>query len=71
METLREFTYLGDSASARGRCMVAMTVRTGCRWPKFGECGDLLHQKRFPLKLKRTVYISYVRPAILYVGDTC
>ena len=26
------------------------------------ECGELLYGRRFPLKLKGTAYMSYVRP---------
>ena len=42
-----------------------MTVRTRCGWVKFGECGELLYG-RFPLRLIGAVYVSYIRPAILY-----
>ena len=30
VETLREFTYLGDRVSAGGGCEAAVTVRTRC-----------------------------------------
>ena len=43
-----------------------MTTRTRCGWVEFWECGELLHGRRFPLRLKGSVYGSYVRPAILY-----
>ena len=33
------------------------------------ECGELLFGRRFPLKLKGTAYMSYVRPAILYGSE--
>ena len=33
-------------------------------------CSDLLYGRRFPIRLKRVVYKSYVRPAILYGSDT-
>ena len=35
-------------------------------WVKFGEYNELLHGRRFSLRLKRVVYESYARPAILY-----
>ena len=69
METLSEFTYIGDRVSARGGCEAAVTVRTRCGWVKFRECGELLCFSRFPLKLKGAVYRSYVRPAILYGNE--
>ena len=29
------------------------------------------HEKKFPLKLKATVYKCYVRPAIMYGSELC
>ena len=55
VETVREFTYLVDGVS----------VRTRCGWVESRECGELLFDRRFPLKLKGAVYKGYVRPAIL------
>ena len=46
-----------------------MTVRTICWWVKFGECGEFLCGRRFPLKLKGVVYKSYVRPVIMYRSE--
>ena len=68
METVREFTYIGDRVSARRGCEAAVTARTRCEWVKSRECGELLHSKRFPLKLKGAVYKNYIRPAILYAS---
>ena len=66
METVSEFTYLGDRESAGGVCEVAVSARTRCGCVRFRECGELLYGRKFPLKLKWAVYKSYVRPAILY-----
>ena len=65
METVGEFRYLGDRVSDCG----GYEARTRCRWAKFRECGELLCGKRLPLKLKETVYKSYVRPATLYGSE--
>ena len=54
IETVREFTYLGDNVCACGGCEAAMTARR-CGWVKFMECGELLYGWRFPLRLKRVV----------------
>ena len=67
METVRDFTYLGDSVS--GGCEAAVTVRTRCGWVMFEECSELLYGRRFSLRLKGVVYKSYVRPAILYGSE--
>ena len=70
VETVREFTYLGDMVSAGGVCEVAVTARTGRGCVKFRECSELLYGWRFLLSLKGSVYESYVRPAMLYGSET-
>ena len=66
VETVKEFTYLGDRVRAR----VAVTARTRCGWAMLRECSELLHDRRFPLRLKGAVYKSYLRPAILYGSES-
>ena len=66
VETVMEFTYLGDRVSAGGGYEAAVIIRTICGWVEFGECGELLYGKRFPLWLIGAVYVSYIRPTILY-----
>ena len=39
VETVSEFTYLGDRVSASGGCEAAVTSRTRCEWVKCKECG--------------------------------
>ena len=46
-----------------------VTARTKCGWVRIRECVELLHCRRFPLKLKEAVYKSYVRPAILHGSE--
>ena len=55
--------------SEGGGCEVAVTAQTRRGWVKFKECGELLHGRRFPLRLKLAVSNSYVRPAILYGSE--
>ena len=50
VETVREFTYLGDRVNAGGGCEAAVTVRRKCGWVNFGQCGELLYV-RFPQEL--------------------
>ena len=63
VETLGEHTHLDDSVSASGGCEAALTARF--EWVASRECGDMLYDRRFPLKLNVTIYKSYVRSAIL------
>ena len=37
VETVREFTHLGDRVSAAEECKAAVTARTRCGWVKFRE----------------------------------
>ena len=65
VETVMKFTYLGDRVSAGGLCEAVVTVRTRCGWVMFRECGESLYGRRFHPKLKKAVYKSYVKPAIM------
>ena len=40
VETVREFTYLGDRVS--GGCKAAVTARTRCGCVRFRDCSELL-----------------------------
>ena len=55
VETVKEFTYLGDRVSAREGCEAVVISRTRCEWVTLRECGELLYG-RFPLRLKGVVY---------------
>ena len=68
VETVWEFTYLGDRVGVGGGCEAAVTARTRCGWVNLRECGELLFG-RFPLRLKGAVHSSYVRPAIVYGSE--
>ena len=55
--------------NAGGECEAVVTPSTRCGWGKLRKCGELLHGRRFPLRLNGAVYMSYVRPAILYGSE--
>ena len=40
VETVQEFTYLGDNVSVSAGCEAAVTLRTKCGWAKCRECGE-------------------------------
>ena len=69
VETVREFTYLGDRVSTGGGCEAAVTARTICGWVLITECSELLYGRRFLPRLKGAVYKRYVRPTILYGSE--
>ena len=66
VETVHESTYFCDRVITGERCEAAVTARTRCGWGKLRECSELLCGNRCPLNMKGTVYMSCVRPAILY-----
>ena len=47
VETVSEFTYVGDRVSAGRGCAAAVTARTRCGFVKFRECGELIYGRRF------------------------
>ena len=68
-EKARELTYHGDRVSADGGCETAVTVRTKCGWAKSRKSGELLNDRRYPLRLKWAVYESYLRSTTLYGSE--
>ena len=69
VETVREFTYLDDRVSAFDVCEAAVIASTRCGLVKFRECIEVMHCRRFPLKLTVSFYMSYVGPALLYGSE--
>ena len=69
VETVGQFSYLGDRLNANGRCETAVTGRTRIDWMKFRECSEILKGRRFALKMKRKVCKSCVRSATMYGSE--
>ena len=67
--TVNGFCYLGDRLHASGGCEAAVTARVRIGWVRFRECGELLLENRFTLKIKGKVYGCCVRSAILYGSE--
>ena len=51
VEIVSEFIYLDDRVSAGGGIEAAVTTRKRCGWVKIRQCSELLHGRRFPIKL--------------------
>ena len=47
-----------------------MTLGVRIGWIKFRKCGELLHGRRFSLRMKGMVYLSCARSAMLYGSET-
>ena len=70
VETVKGFRYSGDRLNDSGGCETAVTSRVRIRWMKFRECGKLLRGRRFSVRMKKMVYRSCVRSAMLYGNET-
>jgi len=46
VETMTEFSYLGDRLNATGGCEVAVPATTRIGWMNFRECGELLKKMK-------------------------
>ena len=57
---------LNDKVNAGGKYDAVVINRTKCGWTMFRECGELLHEKRLPTRLKRAIYKNYSKPEIPY-----
>ena len=70
VDFVKSFCYLGDKLNASGGSEATITARTRIGWTKFRECGKLLHGRKFFLKMKRKIYQSCTRSAMLYGSKT-
>ena len=65
VDFVKSFCYLGDRLNTSGGSEAAVTAKTRIEWIKRRECGELLYGRKFTLKMKRRIYQSCVRSAIL------
>ena len=70
VEIVKGFCYLGDRLYTSEECETAVIARTRLGWKKFRKCGEVQFGKRFVLRMKRKIYESYVRSAMLYESET-
>ena len=70
VEIVKGCCYLGDRLNASGGCETAVTSRVRIGWMKFRECEELLRGRRFSLRMKKMVYCSCIRSAMLYGRET-
>ena len=67
---LKSVRYLGDRLNASGGSEAAVTARTRIGWITFREGEELLYGRKFSVKMKRKIYQSCVRSAMLYGSET-
>ena len=70
LERVTHFKYLGTSMEEEGGMETEITKRVGAGWRNWKKCSGVLCDRRMPVKLKRKVYKTVIRPAILYGAET-
>ena len=63
------FKYLGSSVKDTGMT-TGISQRVSAAWGNWKRCSAVLCDRRMPVKLKRKVYKTVVRPALLYGAET-
>ena len=56
VDFVKNFCYLGVRLNTNGGSEAAATARTRIEWIKFGECGELLYERKFSVKMKGRIY---------------
>ena len=69
-EVMDSFSYLGDVISTEGGAQEAVTSRIRSAWKKFKEVWNVICRRSISLKVRDTLYKSYVRNALSY-GAEC
>ena len=70
IEVMDRFSYLGDVISTEGGAQEAVTSRIRSAWKKFKEVSNVICGRSIPLKVRGTIYKSYVKNALTY-GAEC
>ena len=64
-----DFVIWGKRLKSSGGCDAAVTARVKIGWISFLECGELLHENKFLLKMKDKICRCFPRSAILYGSE--
>ena len=70
IEVVDRFSYLGDVIGTEGGAQEAVTSRIRSVWKKFKEVSNVICGRSISLKVRGTLYKSYVRNALTY-GAEC
>ena len=70
IEVVDRFSYLGDVISTKKEAQEAVTSRIRSAWKKFEEVSNVICGRSMSLKVRGTLYKSYVRNALTY-GAEC
>ena len=70
IEVVDRFSYLGDVICMEGGAQEAVTSKIRSAWKKFKEVSNVICGRSISLKVRGTLYKSYVRNALTY-GAEC
>ena len=69
IEVVDRFSYLGDVISTERGAQEAVTSRIRSAWKKFKEVSNAICGRSISLKVRGTLYKSYVRNALTYDAE--
>ena len=67
---MNTFKYLGVTISEEGGSEEAVRARVSAAWGKWRDIYGVISDKNMPRKLKIKLYITVIRPVLLY-GEEC
>ena len=70
IEVVDRFSYLGDEISTEGGAQEAVTSKIRSAWKNFKKVSNVICRRSISLKVRGTLYKSYVRNALTY-GAEC
>ena len=65
-----KFKYLGVTLSERGGTEAAVRARVTAAWAKWRELSGVINDKKMPRRLKVKMYLTVIRPVLLYGAET-
>ena len=69
LKQVDKFKYLGITMSAKGGSEEAVRARVSAAWTKWRELSGIFFDKKMPRKLKIKLYMTVIRPVMLYGGE--
>ena len=66
---MNKFKYLGVPVSEEGGSEEAVRARVSAAWGKWRDLSGVISDKKMPRKLKMKLYMTVIRPVLLYGGE--
>ena len=69
IKQVEKFKYLGSTLSQEGGCEAEVESRIKAAWGKWREVSGVVCDKKMPVKLKVKIYITVIRPVLMYGSE--